>query len=518
MYKKKHFARRYGVVLYASVLILCLLSRAAYGANAANNYIGPASGSLNTPSNWSAGHLPTVSEDAVFTALTGIRTLTAANLTVGSFDVTANSGTFSIRNETNGSTNSLLTLGGAGDLGNGVAPNSADLLYVASGATFNIRADNPTGTGTLNLVLGQSGNFDAVGTLAISSVISDGGSGFGFSKTGAGTLTLSATNSYGGGTTVQAGTLLLSGAGTLGSTAGTLAVNGGTLNLNATNQTVGALNGSGGIVTNDPGSTNAGSTLTIGSGNASGSYSGIITDIATGNRTLALTKIGTGTETLTGNNGYRGTTTINGGTLNAGATNALANTSGIIVNNTGTLAISGSGNLNRINNSAGITLAGGTLARSGTGAVSEGVGAHRSTASTVTGTSSVGFSALTLTANSGLDFGPGGIGTLVFSSFTPNGHILDILNYTSSASGLNLNVSGTDGTDDRLIFNQNQSGNLANFSFNGISATEIALDSGFWEIVPVTPVPEPSTWIAAALALGAIGYSQRKRLRVRRGA
>jgi hypothetical protein len=30
----------------------------------------------------------------------------------------------------------------------------------------------------------------------------------------------------------------------------------------------------------------------------------------------------------------------------------------------------------------------------------------------------------------------------------------------------------------------------------------------------ITEVPEPSTWFAAVLALGAIGFSQRKRLHI----
>jgi len=32
-------------------------------------------------------------------------------------------------------------------------------------------------------------------------------------------------------------------------------------------------------------------------------------------------------------------------------------------------------------------------------------------------------------------------------------------------------------------------------------------------VVPLAPVPEPSTWIGGALALGAIGYTQRRRIR-----
>jgi hypothetical protein len=247
------------------------------------------------------------------------------------------------------------------------------------------------------------------------------------------------------------------------------------------------------------------------SGTSSGNSVGAI---STGNGTLS--KNSTSTWTLTASNSFTGATTINGGTLIAGATGSLGNTASITVNSGGTLAVSGSGNLNRINDLAGITLgtaagSGGTILRSGSGTVSEGAGATRSGA-TVTGTSSVGLGALTLASNSTLDFGSGGVGTLVFTSFTPATFTLNILNYTSNASGLNPTQSGVDGTDDRLIFNSDQLANLGNFSFNGTGATEILLDGGFYEIVPLTPVPEPSTWIGAALGLGAIGVTQRRRL------
>ncbi len=60
---------------------------------------------------------------------------------------------------------------------------------------------------------------------------------------------------------------------------------------------------------------------------------------------------------------------------------------------------------------------------------------------------------------------------------------------------------------DRLIFNSDQSANLNSFMFTGFNpgAVEFNLGSGFWEVVPVA-VPEPSTWVAAALALGTISF------------
>jgi autotransporter-associated beta strand protein len=250
------FAKRLGAMLLVwwfrqpaigSVIILIIVSIGVFvveAANATNNYTGSSSGSLLTAGNWSLGHVPTVSEDAVFTATTGIRTLTAGNLTVGSFNGTATSGTFSIRNQTSTATNSTLTLGGAGNTGNAVSGSAADLLYAASGSTFNIIGPNgSTGSGVLNVVLGQSGNFDAAGTMIISAVISDGGSGFGITKTGSGTLTLSGANTYTGTTTISGGTLTLGASGVLADSSN-MNLNGGTFSTGGTagfTETVGTL-------------------------------------------------------------------------------------------------------------------------------------------------------------------------------------------------------------------------------------------------------------------------------------
>ena len=269
-------------------------------ANTTNSYTGSSSGSLLTAGNWSLGHVPTVSEDAVFTATTGIRTLTAGNLTVGSFNVTANTGTFSIRNETTGGTNSTLTLGGAGNLGNQVSGNAADLLYVAAGSTFSIIGPNGGGgTGVLNLALGQSGNFDVAGTMSISAIIS--GSGFGFTKTGAGTLTLSATNTYTGPTTINSGTLSLAPAGTAAviNSGSALGLGGGTLNISFMNDGTQTFNG----MTINPG---ASSIVTIGGngGHPTTLTLGAITRNLGG--TLDFTQSGTGSWTTTSPNDANG--------------------------------------------------------------------------------------------------------------------------------------------------------------------------------------------------------------------
>lgn len=331
----------HGIATLVGAVSLCALVTLARAQNATNNHISGSTGtnSLLVTTNWSLGHLPTVSEDAVFTANPGIRPLSAGSLTVGSFNVTAHTGTFSIRNNTSTSTDSTLVLGGTGNLGNGVSGTTADLLYAATGSTFNIIGPNgSSGTGVLNVVLGQSGNFNAAGDIGVSAAISDAGGGFGMTKIGAGLLTLSGANTYSGGTTLSAGTISLSGSGTLGATTGSLTVNNGTLSLGGTNQTVGALNGSGGTINTSTGT----SMLTIGTSGATGAYAGTI---ANGVGTVAVTKTGNGTQTLSGTNSYSGVTSINGGTLSVTANVNLGTTVSAAAINLGggTLLIGGNG-------------------------------------------------------------------------------------------------------------------------------------------------------------------------------
>lgn len=226
-----------------------------------------------------------------------------------------------------------------------------------------------------------------------------------------------------------------------------------------------------------------------------------------------LTLLGTNTVTLNASNTFTGPTAINAGTLNAAASGALEGTSSITVNNGGTLLVTTAGNLDRINNNAPITLGSATGAgtasftRSGSGEVSEGSGAIRD--GSVSGASIIGLGALTLQANSNFDFGTVGVGTFTLTTFVPNGHVLDILNWTSSANFGSLK-SGVDGTDDRLIFSQDQAGNLAFITFNGTPAAQIPLDGSFVEIVPI---PEAATWVVGLLIFGAMAVTQKRRLR-----
>ena len=251
---------------------------------------------------------------------------------------------------------------------------------------------------------------------------------------------------------------------------------------------------SGNIFLGTTSGTGKGITLTAPAGGTT-TFSGVIQDPTGVSGPGLVRKAGAGTVVLSGVNTFAGATSVDAGTLtlSSGPGGALGSTSGITVNSGGTLLL---GADDQINNTATMTLAGGTFAK---GNFTEG------------DPGTVGVGALTLsTGGSHLDFGTGSVGSLTFASFAPAGHTLTIDNWTGTAGS-----AGDLGTD-RLIFNSDQSANLGSFVFTGYTgAIEFDLGGGFYEIVPVTAVPEPSTYIAAAFALGTIGFHQARRLRRR---
>ena len=185
-----------------------------------------------------------------------------------------------------------------------------------SGATSTIDLSSLTAAGTtIGSIAGVGGQIAlsikqlTVGgnnaSTTFAGIISDTGGAGSIVKAGSGVWTLTGANTYGGGTTVTAGTLQLGTGGSLAST-GALTVNGGTFDLNSNVQTVGALSGSGGAITLGSGvlTTNSGLSTTLASA-ISGSG--------------ALVKQGSGILTLTGNSSYSGGTTALGGLINFAA-------------------------------------------------------------------------------------------------------------------------------------------------------------------------------------------------------
>ena len=238
-----------------------------------------------------------------------------------------------------------------------------------AGATFDISGLTAPGT--------QAGSIEGAGTVRlgsrrltlggnsrsteISGVVSDGGfsggTGGSLVKTGSGTLTLSAANSYTGGTAIEAGTLRIGNGGTGGSIVGDVA-NAGILAFDRSDAVTfgGIVSGSGRVRQAGTGTltlTGANSytggtvveagTLQIGNGGTSGSIVGDVANQGTlvFNRSDSVTyggavsgagalrQAGTGTLTLTGANTFTGGTTVAQGILlvngsTAGATNVDA--------------------------------------------------------------------------------------------------------------------------------------------------------------------------------------------------
>lgn len=239
-----------------------------------------------------------------------------------------------------------------------------------------------------------------------------------------------------------------------------------------------------------------------------------------------LLKTGPGTLQLTAANTFTGNTIVQTGTLQAGASggtgagalNVLGSTAKIIVNSEtslsagdppvtvvdsrATLLLGGDAAVtNRLNNNAEIVLDGGIL---NTGGLSERGGSG----ATVT----PGVGALTLlTVDAILDLGAGA-SVFAFSDSSNQFWAGDLLiyNWTGSTAG--------DGTD-QVYFGTNalgltaaQLGQVRFFSddgttFLGTATFAPGLDG---EIVPV---PEPATVAAGLLALGTLGWTQRRRVR-----
>jgi autotransporter-associated beta strand protein len=249
-----------------------------------------------------------------------------------------------------------LQLTGAGTLGHSTGATTISGGTLDLGTTTQTQASLSQSGGTLQNGTLHVGTYQLTGgTLAANAVVSASttfdmqagtvngvlaGAGQ-LRKSTAGTVTLSAANSYTGGTVISAGTLALSGAGTLGATANGTAISGGTLDLGGSTQTQASLSQSGGTVQN--GAMNVGSYLLTGGTLAATAFVSASTtfDMQAGtvNGVLAgagqLQKSTAGTVTLTGVNTYTGGTAVTGGLINFNAANNFG--SGAITLNGGGL-------------------------------------------------------------------------------------------------------------------------------------------------------------------------------------
>ena len=127
-----------------------------------------------------------------------------------------------------------VSVGGTGEFSNSQAKTLLTNLTTSinnnglqAGSAFAINTQNATGDATFDQVIANS-----TGT---------GGGALGLTKEGAGKLILNRANTYTGPTTVNGGTLAISGAGTLGSNSALIVGEYGELDLGGTTQNVGAV-------------------------------------------------------------------------------------------------------------------------------------------------------------------------------------------------------------------------------------------------------------------------------------
>lgn len=262
----------------------------AHTASAADvTWVGNLSGAWATGTNWSTSAVPVNGSTLVFgpagaaglVLSDDITSLTVGGLNANGINFSSSSSGYTISRPAT----QTITLGSSGT---GIGINQSSIFAQTLAVPLALSA-----TQTVNV-------SEAMGSLTLSGVIS--GATFGITKTGAGLLTLSGSNTFTGPVTLSGGTLAGSNIGSnYGAAASTFIFDGGALRY--TGSTASSAKGF---------SINAGKTATIDVTNAANTLT--LTGAAA-TTTGALTKTGGGTLALSGTNLYTGDTTVNQGTL-----------------------------------------------------------------------------------------------------------------------------------------------------------------------------------------------------------
>lgn len=309
---------------------------------------------------------------------TGTTTLGGSNIFTGATLV--NAGTLSLSNVNglgSGATqSSSITVVSGAALNMGFTTNTLGNTNTISLAGTGISSagslTGSTSTDTLSnaIILTDHASIGGTGTMILDGVISDGGNSYSLTKAGAGTITLTAANTYSGGTSITAGTLGVTNTNALGTT-GSLALSGsGILRINLAGDTlqntstismagtsdITAITGAGltDTLSNDITMTGTHS-ITSTTATANLHLNGNITNSASdltftgsgniqvlgsiGGGTGGLVKSGAGTLTLANANTYSGGTSVNAGTLLVTDANALGTTGTVAIATASTLSL-----------------------------------------------------------------------------------------------------------------------------------------------------------------------------------
>jgi len=337
------------------------------------------------------------------------------------------------------------------------------------------------------------------------------GTGTTLTKSTSGGLSLTGTNTYSGGTTINGGDVTFNNSSALGSGAINFGPNGlDSMSLMST----AAVSLSNNISINDLSAT-VGRTATLGSSSTASvgtnAYTGTIalsndlniksssptsnpltfSGVISGTKGLIINPNGTispGAVQFTGNNSYQGGTVVNGGSLVVSNTAGSGTGSGTVtVDNSGTLGGTGS-------------IAGSTTINGG---------------ANITGATSGTVGSLTLQSNLTLSgASSSSLATYVVDLTSLSSDRL-VIGGTFDLSGLNDQISfqGTTGASSYTLATYNLGSLLGVFDHVTNLPAGYVLVYGPTELDLMTPVPEPSTWLAGGLAFATLLCTQRKRLR-----
>ena len=431
----------------------------------------------NTATNYSNAR-PVVAQFTNASAGTNV-TVASDGVTVGAVEVsganhTISGGTITMTNTTWTVASSRTAIAGSTLAGTtGLAKSGSGQLVLSGSNSYS-------GTTTISNGTLRIGNSGTTGSYSGDTVVASGGtlafsrtdaythggaiSGAGaLTKVDAGVVTLTASNSYSGVTTLFAGTLVADNSNALGS---------GNITFSSGGGNTGTIRYTAASAGTDWGARFKNSTGTIRL-DTDGNNVALAGAIDSSN-TQGLVKSGSGSLTLSGANAYTGTTAVTAGVLELASTGGAAagGTSALSVGTGATLLLSQS---DQVNDAATVTLSGGTIRRA-------------------SGVSEV-FGNLTLSSGSFLDYGTGATGTLQFGTYAP-ANLLTVQNFAQG----NVLRFGTDVSSFLPT-----GGALTNsfFSFNNAFAYD---NSTF----TITAIPEPSTYVVAVGLLGLMLWPARR--------
>jgi autotransporter-associated beta strand protein len=272
---------------------------------------------------------------ALTEAGSGTLALTGSNTYAGGTVLSA--GTLALGNANSAGTGTLTLSGGTTLQATGAPVSLANAVTVGGNVTLG-GSLGLTLSGPVTLTGSRTVTVTNTGTTTLARAVGQSGGNWSLTKAGAGTLVLSGSNTYAGGTVLGAGTLALDNASSAGT--GTLTLNGGTLQANSAPLTLA-------------------NPVTLGNATLGGSFpltlSGPVT--LTGSRTVTVTN--TGTTTLAGAVGQSGgtwsLTKAGAGTLVLAGTNTYAGGTAV---SAGTLLVNGSQGAGAVTVAAGATLGG----------------------------------------------------------------------------------------------------------------------------------------------------------------